>query len=48
VVAISKLDGFDSAGLALLRKMYRQGVVFSASTPSSLLLLKEIAGELHA
>jgi hypothetical protein len=48
VVAISKLDGFDSAGLALLHKMYRQGVVFSASTPSSLLLLKEIAGELHA
>jgi ABC-type transporter Mla MlaB component len=45
MLAISKLEGYDSAGLALLRNMYRRGVVFSASTPWSLHLLKEICGE---
>jgi ABC-type transporter Mla MlaB component len=43
IVDISRLSGFDAAGLKLLRDMYQHGTQIAASTPESLVLLSEIA-----
>ena len=40
---ISKLEGYDEAGWALLHDMYRCGTLFSAGTPSALEHLQRIA-----
>lgn len=40
---ISKLQGYDEAGRALLHDMYRCGTLFSAGTPSALEHLQRIA-----
>lgn len=42
-VDISRLSGYDPAGLRLLRDMYHHGTQIAASTPASLVLLSEIA-----
>jgi ABC-type transporter Mla MlaB component len=42
-VDISKLEGYDDAGRALLHDMYRCGTLFSAGTPSALEHLQRIA-----
>jgi ABC-type transporter Mla MlaB component len=42
-VDISKLQGYDDAGRALLHEMYRCGTLFSAGTPSALEHLQRIA-----
>lgn len=43
IVDISRLNGYDPAGLKLLRDMYHHGTQIAASTASSLVLLGEIA-----
>jgi ABC-type transporter Mla MlaB component len=43
IVDISRLSGYDAAGLKLLRDMYQHGTQIAASTPGSLVLLGEIA-----
>jgi ABC-type transporter Mla MlaB component len=43
IVDISRLSGYDAAGLKLLRDMYQHGTQIAASTPESLVLLSEIA-----
>lgn len=43
VADISRLSGYDPAGLKLLRDMYHHGTQIAASTPASLVLLSEIA-----
>jgi hypothetical protein len=42
-VDISKLQGYDDSGRALLHDMYRCGTLFSAGTPSALEHLQRIA-----
>jgi ABC-type transporter Mla MlaB component len=43
VLDISKLEGFDESGHALLHEMYRCGTIFGAGTASSLMHLRRIA-----
>jgi ABC-type transporter Mla MlaB component len=45
-VDLSKLEGYDQAGHALLHDMYRSGTLFSAGTPSALGHLKRISAVL--
>jgi hypothetical protein len=40
---ISKMAGYDSAGCALLRDMFRYGAKIVAATPESLVFLSEIS-----
>jgi ABC-type transporter Mla MlaB component len=43
IVDISRLNGYDPAGLKLLRDIYHHGTQIAASTASSLVLLSEIS-----
>ncbi len=43
IVDISRLSGYDAAGLKLLRKMHLHGTQIAAATPLSLVFLNEIS-----
>jgi ABC-type transporter Mla MlaB component len=43
IVDISRLSGYDPAGLKVLRDMYHHGTQIAASTASSLVFLSEVA-----
>lgn len=43
IVDISRLSGYDAAGLKLLRHMHHHGTQIAAATPLSLVFLNEIS-----
>ncbi len=47
VVDITRIEGYDRIGIALLRKMHKHGTVIAASSAFSLTLLEEITAMRH-